>query len=88
MRICVLGDIIIIILASVFPFFIVLCATVQRWIKTVQNYSMWNQRMLCTNVKLGSGCSQSLTLLTGGKVNFSWSMTIPKTGYARCAKIV
>jgi len=29
-----------------------------------EKYSMWNQRMLCTNVKLSSGCSQSLTLLT------------------------
>jgi len=29
-----------------------------------EKYSMWNQRMLCTNVKLSSECSQSLTLLT------------------------
>jgi len=31
---------------------------------SAQNTQMWNQRMLCTNVKPSSGCCQSVTLLT------------------------
>jgi len=49
-------------------------------------HSMWNRRMLCTNMKLSSGCSQLVTLLTWGKVNFSRSMSSPITRYANCAK--
>jgi len=54
-----------------------------------EKYSMWNRMRLCTNhtnVKLSSGCSQSLTLLTVVKVNFSWIMTIPITCLASCTK--
>jgi len=33
-------------------------------ILAAEKYSLWNQSMLCTNVKLSSDCSQSLTLMT------------------------
>ena len=82
-----------------YPYFIMLLKCVQlvspmfcpldtSLILASEKYSIWNRRRLCTNVKPSLGCYQSVTLLTVGKVNFSWSMTIPITCYASCAKIV
>jgi len=40
------------------------CPFNASFILASEKFSMWNQRTLCTNVKLSSECSQSLTLLT------------------------
>jgi len=40
------------------------CSFSTSLILVPDKYSMWNQRRLCTNVKLSSACSQSVTLST------------------------